>query len=155
MSHDNFIKTFSQLQEKLHRVACHILKDEIEAEDAVQDAFCNLWSDRIPYTSDEARFRLFAILRNVCLNKLKRKRNFIELSECTNASQESDIDESERLKLLLMASLSPLQREIFRMATFDDMEYEVIAERLDMSVDAVRMNMSRARKKMRELYKKI
>lgn len=155
MDYDNFIKTFCQLQNKLHRVACRILKDEMEAEDAVQDTFCNLWSDRIPDTFNEARFRLFSILRNVCLNKLKRKRNFVELSEYPNVCQESDIDDSERLKFLLMASLSPLQREIFRMATFDDMEYEVIAERLDMSVDAVRMNMSRARKKMRELYNKI
>lgn len=32
------------------------------------------------------------------------------------------------------------------------MEYEEIASRLDMTVDAVRMNMSRARKKMRETY---
>ena len=55
----------------------------------------------------------------------------------------------------MLASLSPLQRKIFQMAAFEDIEYEDIAERLHMSVAAVRMNMSRARKKMRELYKKM
>jgi DNA-directed RNA polymerase specialized sigma24 family protein len=41
------------------------------------------------------------------------------------------------------------------MAAFDDIEYDIIAERLNISVEAVRMNMSRARKKMRELYNKM
>lgn len=153
MRNENFINR--QLQEKLHRVACRLLKDEMDAEDAVQDAICNLWSNRVPATSEEARYRLFSILRNICLNKLKRKRSFVELSECNESSDVVGFDDSERLKSLMLASLSPLQRKIFQMAAFEDIEYEDIAERLHMSVEAVRMNMSRARKKMRELYKKM
>ncbi len=140
------------LQEKLHRIAYRLLGDEMDAEDAVQDAIYNLWSDRIPKSSEEARFRLFTILKNVCLNKLKRKRHFISLSECEKAINYPELDESERIKSLLLASLSPLQKSIFQMATFEDLEYNDIAERLNMTVDAVRMNMSRARKKMHELY---
>ncbi len=143
------------LQEKLHRIAFRLLKDEMDAEDAVQNAICNLWSNRIPSTSDEARFRLFTILKNVCLNKLKRKRNFVALADFDNATDYPELDETERIKSLILASLSPLQKKIFQMATFDDLEYEVIADRLNMSVEAVRMNMSRARKKMRELYNKM
>ena len=127
----------------------------MDAEDAVQDAICNLWSDRIPATSEEARFRLIVILRNVCLNKLKRKRNFVAISDCEKSIDNPDLDETERIKSLMLASLPPLQKTIFQMSTFDELEYEIIAERLNMSVDAVRMNMSRARKKLRELYKKI
>lgn len=147
MSADNFIKTFSQLHDKLHRVACKYLKDELDAEDAVQDAFYNLWSNRIPESSEEARNRVFAILRNVCLNMIKRRRHFVELSECKTSIDNLDVEDIEREKNLLMSSLSPLQREIFQMSAFENIEYEVIAKRLDMSVDAVRMNMSRARRK--------
>lgn len=153
MRTENFID--SELQGKLHRIAVSMLRDELDAEDAVQDAICNLWSNRIPATSDEARFRLFTILRNVCLNKLKRKRNFVELSDCNKAADIPLLDESEKIKSIMLASLPPLQKKIFQMSTFDDLEYDVIAEQLNMSVDAVRMNMSRARKKMRELYNKM
>lgn len=153
MRPENFIG--SQLLEKLHRAAFHFLKNEMDADDAVQDAVCNLWSDKIPASSEEARFRLFSILRNVCLNKLKRKRYFIPISECDKASDNNIIDETEKIKSLLFASLTPLQRKIFQMSTVDELEYDVIAERLNMSIDAVRMNMSRARKKMRELYNKM
>lgn len=93
MNADNFIKTFSQLHDKLHRVACKYLKDELDAEDAVQDAFYNLWSNRIPVTSEEARNRVFAILRNVCLNMIKRKRHFADLSECKTSTEDSDVEE--------------------------------------------------------------
>lgn len=153
MRAENFIDY--QLQEKLHRIAYNILRDELDAEDAVQDAIYNLWSDRIPATSEEARFRLHAILKNVCLNKLKQKRHFIDLSECHKATNSPDIDESERIKSLLLASLPTLQKRIFQMSAIDDLEYDVIAERLNMTVEAVRMNMSRARKKMRDLYNKM
>lgn len=153
MRPENFIG--SQLLEKLHRVAFHFLKDEMDADDAVQDAICNLWSDRIPASSEEARLRLFTILRNVCLNKLKRKRYFLPISECEKQGDNIVLDETERIRYLLFASLTPLQLKILKMTTDDDLEYEVIAERLNMSIDAVRMNMSRARKKMRELYNKM
>ncbi|WP_301752440.1 RNA polymerase sigma factor [uncultured Muribaculum sp.] len=153
MRAENFID--SQLQEKLHRVARRLLKDELDAEDAVQDAICNLWSDRIPATYDEARFRLFTILKNICINKLKRKRYIVELSDNDKTTDSINVDDTENIKSILLASLTPLQRKIFHMAAFDDIEYDIIAERLNISVEAVRMNMSRARKKMRELYNKM
>lgn len=153
MRPENFIG--SQLLEKLHQVAFHFLKDEMDADDAVQDAVCNLWSDRVPASSEEARYRLFVILRNVCLNKLKRKRYFIPITECEKEGDDNVLDETERIRSLLLASLTPLHIKIFQMATDDNLEYDVIAERLNMNIEAVRMNMSRARKKMRELYNRI
>ena len=153
MRPENFIGRL--LLEKLHQVAFHFLKNEMDADDAVQDAVCNLWSDRVPASSEEARFRLYVIIRNVCLNKLKRKRYFLPISECEKASDDNVLDETERIRSLLLASLTPLQIKIFQMATDYNLEYNVIAERLHMNIDAVRMNMSRARKKMRELYNKM
>ena len=153
MRPENFIGRL--LLEKLHQVAFHFLKNEMDADDAVQDAVCNLWSDRVPASSEEARFRLYVIIRNVCLNKLKRKWYFLPISECEKASDDNVLDETERIRSLLLASLTPLQIKIFQMATDYNLEYNVIAERLNMNIDAVRMNMSRARKKMRELYNKM
>ena len=153
MRPENFIGRL--LLEKLHQVAFHFLKNEMDADDAVQDAVCNLWSDRVPASSEEARFRLYVIIRNVCLNKLKRKRYFLPISECEKASDDNVLDETERIRSLLLASLTPLQIKIFQMATDYNLEYNVIAERLNMNIDDVRMNMSRARKKMRELYNKM
>lgn len=61
-------------------------------------------------------------------------------------------DEFDSIKSELYRSLPVAQREVFDMATFGDMGYEEIALRTGQSIDAVRMNMHRARKKIRELY---
>lgn len=155
MGNKTFIDTFVELQKKLNRAATQLLNDQSEAEDAVQDTFCNLWNKDLPETSEEARYKLFAVLRNVCLNKLKKKQRYFQIIDNEVILTEEQYEESEQIKKLLFSSLTPLQKKILQMIVSDDMDYEEVAKRLDLSVESVRMNVCRARKKMRELYKKI
>jgi len=60
-----------------------------------------------------------------------------------------------RLEVLITSGLSETQRRIYVMVTHAGVEYEEIALRLGMSVEAVRVSMSRARKKIRDNYKKL
>ena len=64
-------------------------------------------------------------------------------------------EDLKHLETLLQEGLTPLQREIFNLVTHEGMEYEQVAEKLSMSVEAVRKNMSRTRKKMRETYNQL
>lgn len=155
MGNKTFIDTFVELQNKLHRVATQLLNDQSEAEDAIQDTFCNLWNSNLPETSEEARYKLFAVLRNVCLNKLKKKQRYTQIMDNVVILPEEQYEESERIKKLLFSSLTPLQKKILQMVVSEDMDYEEVARRLDLSVESVRMNVCRARKKMREIYKRI
>ena len=144
------------LRERMHHVALRMLSDEAEADDAVQDAYCNLLGAREPLTTDETRFRLFAILRNVCLNKLRQRRpnvNVDVLSGVTTPAVEPD--DTPGIQRLLLDSLPDSQRRVFELATFEELEYSEIADRLNMSTEAVRMNMSRARRHLREEYKRL
>lgn len=154
METTTLIDTFGRLQEKLHRVAIGILKDEMDAEDAVQDSFCNLWTSTPPSTSDEARFRLFATLKNVCLNKLKRKRPVTGLESLDIASEVQYDPDVDRRREAVLNLLPPTQRKVFQMSLYEDLEYEEIAAKTGMTVEAVRMNMSRARKTLRQHYKR-
>ena len=155
MSKMTFTDTFVELQNKLHRVATNLLNDQSEAEDAIQDTFCNLWNRDLPETSEETRYKLFAVLRNVCLNKLRSKHRFSPITDNIIIPDEDQYEESERIKGLLFKSLTPLQTKILQMIVSDEMDYEEVAERLELSVESVRTNVYRARKKMRELYKRI
>ena len=139
----------------MHQVAYRLLQDEMEAEDAVQDAIFNMIKAREPKNNDEAKYRLFAILKNVCINKLRQRRLTVDISQCTDIGQEIEYDEVERLRPLLLSNLTPLQRKVFEMHTFDELEYEEIASKLEMSIESVRMNMSRARQVLRQRYKEL
>lgn len=144
------------LRERMHSVALRMLSDEAEADDAVQDAYCNLLGAREPLTTDETRFRLFAILRNVCLNKLRQRRPNVNVDVLSGVSTPAvEPDDTPRIQRLLLESLPDSQRRVFELATFEELEYSEIADRLNMSTEAVRMNMSRARRHLREEYKRL
>lgn len=147
------IETFTKLRQQLHSAACRLLHNEMEADDAVQDAIIKMMTAEEAADSKEARCRLFAILKNVCIDKLRRRKPTVDLDECAPIAVEPDYDEVNRTRQLLLSSLPPLQRKIFELSTFEDMEYAEIATKLNMSIDAVRMNMSRARRTLREKYK--
>ena len=48
-----------------------------------------------------------------------------------------------------IATLPPLQREIFLLVTLEDMSYEQVAKTLDIPIGTVMSRLSRAREKLR------
>lgn len=157
MKTDNLTYSFLALRDKLHRSALGFLKNDEDARDALQDTFSNLWSSGKMDSESEARNKLFAVLRNVCIDRLRRPKA-IPLEEADVRQVEAPPDSGEDMatyEKLLTTGLSNIQRQIYNLITQDGMEYEAIASHLGMSIEAVRMNMSRARKKIRENYIKL
>lgn len=157
MNTDNLTSSFLALRDKLHRSALGFLKKDEDARDALQDTFFNLWRDGGAETETEARNKLFAVLRNICIDRL-RKPKTCPLDETDTDSLEVkafSFEDMDKYESLLTSGLTDIQRHIYSLVTHDGMEYDAIAETLGMSVEAVRMNMSRARKKIRDNYKQL
>lgn len=157
MNTDNLTSSFLALRDKLHRSALGFLKNDEDARDALQDTFFNLWRDGGAETDAEARNKLFAVLRNICIDRL-RKPKTCPLDETDTDSLEVkafSFEDMDKYEFLLTTGLTEVQRHIYSLVTHDGMEYDAIAETLGMSVEAVRMNMSRARKKIRDNYKQL
>lgn len=157
MKTDNLTSSFLALRDKLHRSALGFLKNDEDARDAIQDTFFNLWRDGGAETETEARNKLFAVLRNICIDRL-RKPKTCPLDETDTDSLEVkafSFEDMDKYEFLLTTGLTEVQRHIYSLVTHDGMEYYAIAETLGMSVEAVRMNMSRARKKIRDNYKQL
>lgn len=157
MKTDNLTSSFLALRDKLHRSALGFLKNDEDARDAMQDTFFNLWRDGGAETETEARNKLFAVLRNICIDRLRKPKTY-PLDETDTDSLEVktfSFEDMDKYESLLTTGLTDIQRHIYSLVTHDGMEYDAIAETLGMSVEAVRMNMSRARKKIRENYKQL
>lgn len=155
MKTDNLTSSFLALRDKLHRSALGFLKNDEDARDALQDTYFSLWRNGGAETDSEARNKLFAVLRNVCIDRL-RKPHTVPLDETDSERLEvapDSFEDIEKFESLLTVGLTDIQRRIYSLVTHDCMEYDAIAEALGMSVEAVRMNMSRARKKIRDNYK--
>ena len=157
MEIDVLTSSFIGLRDKLHHIALNYLESDEDAKDALQDTWLKLRNRGDVETTSEARNKLVTVLRHVCIDRLRKAKpipiDTISVRELNGYSMEEE--DLKRLETLLQKGLTSQQREIFNLVTHEGMEYEQIAEKLSMTVEAARMNMSRIRKKMRETYNKL
>ncbi|MDE6161708.1 MAG: sigma-70 family RNA polymerase sigma factor [Muribaculaceae bacterium] len=150
-------EAFVAMRLRLHNMACGILRDRAEADDAVQEAFCRLWESPASGDNVATRRRLVAVVRNLCIDRLRRR---ITMQACAVSDAEAAACEPalhfdvEAIRLCLLRELPPMQREVFRLVALEDYDYDEVAVRLGISEEAARANMSRARKKLRDVYRK-
>ena len=149
--------SFIGLRDELHHIALNYLESDEDAKDALQDTWLKLRSGSKIESTSEARNKLVTVLRHVCIDHLRKAKpipiDTVRVRELNGYNMEEE--DLKRLETLLQEGLTLQQREIFNLVTHEGMEYEQIAEKLSMTVEAVRMNMSRIRKKMRETYNKL
>jgi RNA polymerase sigma-70 factor (ECF subfamily) len=151
------------LKNKLFRFAKRLLDQSEEAEDVVQDAFIRLWNRRDKldeYRSVEALAMITT--KNLCLDKLKGKRFPVENMDnhrafIENLPAESKVDHAELIRGIHQAikMLPGNQQMIIHMRDVEGYEFHEIAEVVGMNENAIRVALSRARKRIREMLTKI
>ena len=157
MEIDVLTSSYFGLRDKLHHIALSYLESDEDAKDALQDTWLKLRNGSKVETTSEAKNKLVTVLRHVCIDHLRKAKSIPidTVSAYETKGYNMDVEDLKHLETLLQKGLTPQQREIFDLVTHEGMEYEQIAEKLSMTVEAVRMNMSRIRKKMRETYNKL
>ena len=154
MEIDVLTSSYLGLRDKLHHIALNYLESDEDAKDALQDTWLKLRNGGELKTTSEARNKLVTVLRHVCIDRLRKTRPIPldAVRVCEMKGYNMVEEDLKLLEKLLQEGLTPLQRDIFNLVTHEGMEYEQVAEKLSMTLEAVRMNMSRTRKKMRETY---
>jgi RNA polymerase sigma factor (sigma-70 family) len=151
------------MKHKLFRLSLRMLGRVEEAEDSVQDALIKLWTRRDDlknYSSIEA-FAM-AITKNLCLDRIRSKSFQTErLSDRQVLTLKQDPEEvlekndfSGFIRKII-ENLPDQQKAIMHMRDIEGLEYEQIAEVMELNINAVRVNLSRARKKVRDTILKI
>jgi RNA polymerase sigma-70 factor (ECF subfamily) len=147
------------LRSKLITYAQRLIDNESDAEDAVQEVMLKLWNMREKldeYQSVEAL--AMKITHNICMDMWRRKRmdtlplEQVHTDGATNSEHQIEIKDEYRLICEIIESLPPLQQTIIQMKDVEQYETEEIMEITGCSSESVRSNLSRARKKVREVY---
>ncbi len=154
-----FKKSVLPLSNKLLRFALHLIQDEEEARDAIQDIFLKLWQKRESLDQVE-NMEAFAMrmTRNRCLDLLRSKNAMTignhrlkqEKEEYQNLQREIELSETALLIKKLISQLPDIQQTVMFLRDVEQYEYEEIAKITEMNVNAIRVVLSRARKKVRE-----
>ena len=145
------LTAFSGLRRRLRPTLSRWLGED-EADDALQEAFCRLWPERERWAdADEAARVLNVTARHIGIDELRRRQKLGDPAEATDAEDEA-AERYRRVKQIIDQRLTPLQREILERRETREEAFEEIAATLNMQPAAVRMQLSRARKLIREVY---
>lgn len=164
MKEISFRNDILPLKEKLFRTALRITLDSAEAEDVVQDTLIRVWDKREEWsgiTSMEAYCQ--AICRNLAIDRSERAgTDYTELNEnlhtLTDISTPSErLEQRESLKLAqrLLEELPEKQRQIMELREMEGKSYQEIAMLLDISEAQVKVNLFRARQRIKKKYSEI
>ena len=148
------------LRDKLLNYARKLTEDPSDAEDAVQEIMLKLWNMRQKldeYQSIEAL--AMTMTHHLCMDIWRAKRpDSLSLEQVQAPSQSATperlLEEKDEIRLRreIIDSLPTLQRTIIQMKDVQEYETEEIAEITGCSAEAIRSNLSRARKKVRDIY---
>ena len=160
MSQERFKAEILPLREKLFHIAQRILVEEQEAEDAVQEVLFKLWYTRDLLGNYESPAAYATtVTKNHCLDRLKVKNrqeplddSYFGLEATENPYLLLERKNTNEILRKIIERLPPLQQATIKMKDIEEFEVEEIAEITGTTVDAVRVNLSRARKKVREEY---
>ncbi len=139
--------------------ALHYLEDEMQVEDVVQDCFIKFWEKSAVEKVEHPKQYLYRMVRNACLDLLRRAPdNQTGLDEAGKLADDSQLQEDSFVEARLWTAIDSLPdkcRRIFLMAKRDGNSYEEISDRLGISANTVRNQVSKALRILREGAEKI
>ena len=155
MDKNEFISLVLPLKDRLFRVAWCILRSKEEAEDIVQDVMLKVWRDEKGKVENLAAY-CYTMARDRALNRLVLKDN---RSKELEGAYEQEVQEqpleniirTEKMKLLyrMIDGLPGLQRDVVQLRDMEGLSYRDIAKTLQVTEEQVKVNLFRARKKIK------
>ena len=152
------------VSKKILRYATHFLRDEDDARDVVQDVFLKLWQKKEELDRIE-NMEAFAMrmTRNRCVDIIRSGKTVSIDTEINRRLKQETVDVHSKVELSetanqirqLIKQLPDVQQQVMYMRDIEQLDYEEIAELTGLQVNAIRVNLSRARKKVREEYIKL
>ncbi len=168
-----FEQMFKTHFKRLHAYAFTILRDEIQAEEMVQQVFFKLWERNVRKDSPKESFvtfgenlsltgsvssYLYRAVHNESLNYIKHQKVRSNHQLNVAYSMKNEVEHpakkimASELEKKIHSALNELPeqcRTIFQMSRFDELKYREIADKLGISVKTVESQMSKALRLLR------
>lgn len=152
-----FTEIYQQYHTLVEQIALHILGNQSDAEDAVQNTFLQIIrhfkkANEIP--RKELRFWIISIVKNEARMIIRKQKNVIQLEDWDGFIAGSEnISEYPEL-VQLFSKLPETYRAALEMKILLDYSGKEIAQRLGLSEEAVHTRISRGRKLLRDIAEK-
>ena len=160
MERQEFEIEAKRMRPVLLRLAERYMENADDAEDVIQEVLLKLWflRERLDnYRSIDAL--AVVVTKHLCINSMRKRRMETVILEESLGMEGGEIPdmkviEEEGMQEILQATLPDLQQSVLRMKHIEGFEVEEIARLLGSTSVAVRTNLSRARKKIYEQFRR-
>ena len=152
-----FQKLYEQCHDRIERTAMRILKDQHDAEDAVQNAFVQIirhFEKVYEIPPEDLPFWCVSIVKNEAYMILRKKRNTVPLEDWDAVTAEGELISSYDDIVKLFGRLPDTYRSALEMKLLLEYSGKEIAQHLCISETAVNARISRGRALLREIMEK-
>lgn len=158
---DSFRRIFHAYYENLCQYAFTLLRDMDDAEDVVQSTFVKIWEKREALMITQSiRSYLYKSVYHQCINHFEYRAVRTKFSERNKIENSGEIQHPEvfpneledRISAAIL-SLPKQCRTIFMMSRYQEMKYAEIAKELDISVNTIENQISKALRVLRAHFK--
>lgn len=159
MKEISFTNDVLPLKDKLFRLALRITLNREEAEDIVQDTLMKLWNQREEWSAiQNMETYSMTICRNLSLDAIEKKeRQNISLDETVHDRPDNSRTQDEELMkqqqmnavIHIIEQLPEKQRTIMQLRDIEGKSYQEIADIMTINVTDVKVNLFRARQKVK------
>jgi RNA polymerase sigma-70 factor (ECF subfamily) len=161
MDGEKFKTNIVPLRPAMLALAVKMLGDPDDAEDAVQEIMLRIWEMRLQVSrmTNPAGYAMQS-LRNFCLDRLRTEKKTVDAAQTDLSCDETPYSGTEQrdavaLVRQIVAALPRLQKTVLEMRDIEGYETEEIAAMTGMQAASVTVNLSRARKKVRDMFLKM
>jgi len=157
MEQKEFYTIFTSLKDKVFRYARAILSDVEEAEDVTQDIFERLLLNKnsvLEFNNVESY--LIRSTKNLCLDRVKHRNVVLKNSEniknLSNHVVEPELEQKEMAGMIrtIIDRLPKKQKMIIHLRDVESYNFDEIFDATGIDLNAIRVNLSRARKTVKE-----
>lgn len=151
------------LYPRLQRVALRLLGNVEDAEDMVQEVYMKLWNkrDALPDVQDVEAYCV-TLTKNMCIDRLRmaevEKEDVDEVPTlATTDDVEAQVERHDAVEQVkqIIETLPEHQQQVITLRDMEDCSFEEIAEQTGLTAVNIRMLLSRARRTIRERFKKL
>ena len=159
MTHAIFKDTVFSLKDEMYRFAKRFVLSSDEAEDVVQDLMMKFWQKK-EELANFGNLKSYALksVKNECLNRLKHhdvKLGFADFQMHRSELYQVDTNNLKEQIIGFINQLPEKQKAVIHLKDVEEYEVSEISEILEMEENAVRVNLMRARQKVKEQIQKL
>lgn len=152
-----FNQTVVSLRGRLLKVAASLEDGDVEAEDFVQETFLRLWAMRHQLdTHPNIEALAVKTIKGIAIDHWRHRQHECAEREHTReiVVEQESLAAKDDMELigLIVGHLPPLQQQIFRLKDVEGYENEEIAKICGCTPDALRQNLSRARRRIQKEF---